>query len=548
MTAPDATTEHTAPSRFAGWHASVTTTPRRAFWFSFVAFFAVAAIWALSNPLMASVDEPAHVVKAAATVRAAEDQSEDGAATGIGIVELSQLYVQLNGYPGCFAFQPNTTAACQPDLEGDVDAPALTTTSAMNYNPLYYVVVGLPSLLPGGEHTVYLMRLITAAISALVLALSVRTVAELGARRWLGLAVLLTITPTFVSLVAAVNPQSIEITGAVLLWVSLLALLRYPDEALTSRRLTRLVIATVLVANARGLGPLWVVIILGLCLLSVPWARTRAVMAHRGAWLAVGLCVAACAAATAWILTADALPEGSGTQGLTLAGMLFYTLGRTSLYIEQLFLAFGWLDVYGPGWTIYLLVAAVGALILAGWAAGKGRDRLVLALAATITILSPVVLQTMQANKIGYFWQGRYVFPVAIGVLILAGAAMARRENVIPAWFSLNLVTTIAYLVGIVQVVAFYVNLHRYSVGFDGGWVLQEPLSWTGVPPVVLTLAYALAWWAVVFTVLRATNAPVDGPVVVTPGHEGSPGHDGGAAPKNGASGGAPTEEDSSIS
>src|SRR3954452_23631241 len=43
--------------------------PFRVWLTAFVAFFALAAAWALASPLTAVPDEPAHMIKAAATVR-----------------------------------------------------------------------------------------------------------------------------------------------------------------------------------------------------------------------------------------------------------------------------------------------------------------------------------------------------------------------------------------------------------------------------------------------------------------------------------------------
>ena len=503
------------------WITTVMTSsrhrPRRTFWFAFLAFFAVSGIWAFSNPLMASVDEPAHVVKAAATVRGAEDISEDGSTTGIGLVEIPQLYLQLATYPNCFAFNPESSVACQQVLSGDFEVTTRVETSAMNYNPLYYTLVGWPSLLPGGEHTVYMMRLVNALVVSALLAFAARLIAGLPRRRWIGLALLLPLTPTFVNLLGSVNPQSFEVAGAVLLWVSLLALLRSPDPTQTGIRLLGVVVATIPLANARSLGPLMVVIILVLCVLSAPWRRTLDVFKDRRSWVAAAVCVLACALSLVWTLSQDALPEGAGDNGLVLRDIIFQTLGLTSAYVQQMFFALGWLDVPVPMWTIFLLISCVALIAFAGWALGTFRDRLVLSLSAGIVFALPVVSHVVQADKIGYFWQGRYAFPIALGVALLAGFAVSRREALIPDWVSLNLVTTVALTFAGLQVVAFWANLHRYAVGASGGWFLRQPLPWLPVPAALLTAIYAAAWCALVVVVLRATTPQTDDDVVGAP-------------------------------
>ncbi|MBI9114780.1 DUF2142 domain-containing protein [Sanguibacter suaedae] len=512
MTAVDENRSDPAPEPVEGeaprWARRLLTsgraTPRRSFWWAFAAFFAVSGLWALSNPLMASVDEPAHVVKAAATVRGAEDLSEDGDATGIGLVELPHLYTQLALYPNCFAFQPNQPADCQQELSGDTDAPEIVATSAINYNPLYYALVGWPVLLPDGEHTVYAMRLVSALLSSALLAFAVAVVAGTRLRTWVGLAILLCVTPTVVNLLGSVNPQSVEVTGAVLLWVSLLALLRSPDPSARTIRLLGVVVGAVFVANARGLGPMLVVVILVACILSAPLRRTVDLVTDRRTWWALGASILACALGTLWILGADSLPSGSGDVGIPLRDNIMKTLGLTSAYVEQLFVALGWLDVGAPQWVIYLFVTCAGVLVVLGWAAGTARDRCVVAIVAAGTFAMPVVIHAVQADKIGFFWQGRYVLPVAIGVLLLSAVAVSGKDHALPRWLTLNVIATVGTILVTVQTITFYVNLHRYAAGFDGGWVLAEPLSWTPVPALVLTVLYGLAWGLLVTSTTRS--------------------------------------------
>lgn len=488
------------------------TSTRGVFWATFVALALVSGIWALSNPLMASVDEPAHVVKAAATVRGASDVSPTGSAGGVGEVELPQLYEQLSLYPNCFAFQPGVTVACQPSISGDEDAITTVTTSAINYNPLYYVAVGWPALLPDGEHTVYLMRLVTALVGSALVAAAGAIISTFPVRRWVGLALLLVLTPTLVNLLGSVNPQSFEVAGAILLWVSLLALLRFPDQQHQRGRLVAVVAATVPLANARSLGPMMVVIILGLCILSAPWRRTVDLLRDRRSWWALGASVAACGVSVLWTLTQDALPEGA-SQGNQLIDIVKGTLGYTSAYVQQMFVALGWLDVPAPLWVIFSFVACLGAVAIVAWAAGRTRDRLVIAATSAVVFALPLASHILQADKIGFFWQGRYAFPIAVGVVLLSGFALGQRERVIPAWLTTNLVSTVATAFAALHVVVFYGMLRRYATGENGGWILRDQLPWLPLPGIVVAALYAVAWLGLVVVVLRSTSSPTVDPV-----------------------------------
>jgi len=508
-TATDLTNERMTPRWVERIVTGRETSTRRVFWTTFVALALVSGIWALSNPLMASVDEPAHVIKAVATVEGAENTRTGGSADGIGKVEIPHLYYQLSRYPNCFAFQPWVSVACQPSLAGDIDAVATVPTSAINYNPLYYAVVGWPALLPDGEHTVYLMRIVNALVASALVAAAAAIVSTFPARRWIGLALLLVLTPTLVNLLGSVNPQSFEVGGAILLWVSLLALLRHPDPRYQTSRLAAVVAATVPLANARSLGPLMVVVILALCILSAPWERTVDLLRDRRSWVALGLSVAACAASVLWTLTQDALPEGA-SHGTALIDTVKGTLGLTSAYVQQIFVALGWLDVPAPQWVVFSFIACLGAVVIIAWAAGRTRDRLVTAAAAAVVFALPLASHITQADKIGFFWQGRYAFPIAFGVVLLSGFALAHRERVIPSWLTTNIVTTVALAFASLQVVMFYGMLRRYANGETGGWILRSQLPWLPLPGIVVTALYAAAWVGLVVVVLRSTTTPVE--------------------------------------
>ncbi|MGO1315657.1 MAG: DUF2142 domain-containing protein [Cellulomonadaceae bacterium] len=507
MSPTDASHARPGPLSAARRLVAAPWSPRRAALTFFVAMFAVSGMWALANPLMASIDEPAHVTKAVVTVRGISPVNADAGTTGVGVVEVPEVFARLSVYANCFAFKPDVTVACQGPLGPVGDASAWASTSAINYNPLYYTVVGWTSLLPAGEHTVYLMRLATALVTSAVMALGVRLVAGLRQRRWLALAIVLPLTPTFVNLLGSVNPQSFEVAGAFLLWVSLLVLLHSEGRQL-QLALVAVSVATVLLANARSLGPFMVVLILVLCVLSAPWERTRTVLQHRQAWWAAGVCVLACGLSVAWTVTREALPEGTEQAGLSARTLVMETLGLTSAYLQQMLLVLGWADVAVPLWLIFAMVACIGLALMIGWAVAGLRMRLVGLLCAAVVMGLPVAAHVVQANKIGLFWQGRYAFPVSIGLIALAALATTKREQGLPEWFSAQVTSTVLAVFAALHVVVLYLNTRRYATGADGSWLLREPLSWTPVPALSLILLYAAAWAALTSSVLRATNPP----------------------------------------
>ncbi|MCL1800570.1 MAG: DUF2142 domain-containing protein [Promicromonosporaceae bacterium] len=487
---------------------------RQAFWMSFVALFLIAGVWAIANPLMASVDEPAHTIMAAATVLQAPNIATEYevtglgpyATTGVGIVEIPSLFRQMQDFPYCFARIPTQPASCQPSLWGDLTEITPVSTSAIDYNPLYYFVVGLPALFPsGGYFTIYLMRLVNAAFGAVVIAMAVRTVAELTRRRWLGVAIIIALTPTAINLLGSINPQSIEVAGTILLWVTLLALFTEPRPDLLWRRVIRVIVGALLISNARGLGPMFTFMIVVLVIALIPWSRVRYAFTDTRTWWAVAGGVFVTALGTFWIFFAGSLPQGTGS-GIGWGEALRVTFDSIGWFLYMQIGVFGWLDVAPPQWFYLLGGALIAVLLVLAFAAGRRRERLVLGLVAAIMIFMPMAIESYQARIIGYFWQGRYIFPISLGLILLAGWVLDRYAAGVPTWLQNNAVVVLASSFAFLNVVGFIWNLQRYVNGIQGSWLRLGPESWSPpINPFLVTLLYIIAWGLFTTAVIRAT-------------------------------------------
>jgi len=139
--------------------------------------FGIIALWSMSGPLFSGPDEPSHVVKAAAVVRGqavgtdrqvtfAHDPSPPRTAT---VVQVPRIYLEGHRLPACYAFRPTVAAGCAGAFVGS-GATADVPTFAGHYPPVYYAIVGLPTLLFASAKGVFLMRFIGGAVSAALLA------------------------------------------------------------------------------------------------------------------------------------------------------------------------------------------------------------------------------------------------------------------------------------------------------------------------------------------------------------------------------------------
>lgn len=506
-------------SRAAAKRAARMPRPSRVFLAAFAVFFALSACWSLATPMFASPDETSHLVKAAATVR-----GEIGGKHGFIQQEMFQgpsrqptrSYRVPAAYAAqvfpCFAFAPEMTPVCE---KGRPEHPPSRTgsltmyTTAGHYNPIYYALVGWPSLLATGVHGMYLVRLASAFVNSLLLAGAVALAASWRRAGFLLAGLLAAATPMVLFLNGMVNPNSLEVSSAVLAWVAALSLAVQPDPLLQRRRVLTLVGAGALLVNVRPLGYEWLAVILGTALLvSVGRGAVFAVLRARSTWYAAAAASPALFFGLWWTLH-----NGDNAQVPFVKGNAFIPAAHTTLNSAQwdvqcMIAVFGWLDTPAPMVTYDLWIGVTLLLALVAVACGRWRQSLaVLALGIGIVAI-PVLAQGVEARHIGLIWQGRYLLAVAVGLPILAGAVLAARadeagEAGLPTWLDRRIVLTVGTALAFADLAAFFRALRRYLTGLDGHLLLtkitwQPPGDWElWVVLYALALASAVALYAV---------------------------------------------------
>jgi hypothetical protein len=107
-------------------------------------------------------------------------------------------------------------------------------------------------------------------------------------------------------------------------------------------------------------------------------------------------------------------------------------------------------------------------------------------------------LESMEANTIGYGWQGRYTLPLAVGIPIVAtsglGIGRLRADGL------RRLLRAVVAALVVAQVLAFAQTLRRYAVGSDGTLLFFKDPKWNPpVPGGLVLLAFtaltAFAFW-----------------------------------------------------
>lgn len=488
--------------------------------------FLLGLLWSLATPIGAAPDEPTQIVKAAAVARGElVGTSTTARPTADVDVRVPASFATDGALATCYAGRATVPAGCAPQLS-DASKLVVTPTYVGRNPPLYYLLVGAPTLLWHSNFAVYVMRLLGVAWSALLLGLALAIAALWSRAQLLVVAVAVVVTPMVLFLAAVVNPSGLEIAAAVATWTCGLVLLEHSQHPPPELVLSCGVAASVLVL-CQGLDPLWLAIIALTLVALFPRAVTdlwHVRLARR--WAGI---VAVCGVlAVAFIVGAHTLvvaPVGAAVAPhASTVAVIAEALGRTGGLLRQSVGVFGWLDTPSPvavllGWWMAVAVVVTLGLVTSRW---RRAGVLVALIAAAVAV--PTALMVSQAHHDGLVWQARDGMALYVGIPLVAAAIAGRareaRHHVIDnraregpdatgALDSLGpralhrLTTLIIVGVAIGQLADFAWALRRYTVGLGttldplvtvpGGWSPPVPALWLLVAAALTAGAYG--WW-----------------------------------------------------
>ena len=503
----------------ASWSGLVTkgltSSSRRVWWTSFLLVTTLGVMWGLANPPFSGPDESAHVIRVHALDHGQLTGYEPSPRRMTGPGETDVLVVQApsiygTSNEGCFAFMPNVSASCLAFDTSSHDTDVVT--SAARHPPAYYAVVGAVSWVRSpGTGTIYLMRIVGAAIMGAFVATAITALRRSPSPTLVATGLLLAITPMVLFDSGVVNPSVLEIAASLAFWVSGLVLVSSSHERVDKRLVTVVGIAGCALALSRQLGPLW----LGLITLTMLGMASRRLLVNlaRSNWARLWgvLIVASAVAQVAWnaiVKPLDVNLAGQRRTHVDTAEILRRTFGASLGRIHEMIGVFGWLDTPSPALTWVPWIAAIGFLFLLAVMWARRRDAgLLIALLVTVIAVPTFLEGARYEDAGGLFWQGRYTLPLAIGLPILATIALSRTEGGRKR-VSRRLPFTIGIIVCVAQVLAFAQNLRRYTVGYDDDVLYWAHPEWS--PPVsalLLTIGYTIVIIAFVTWVLAASGA-----------------------------------------
>jgi len=465
------------------------------------------AAWSLATPIGGSPDDPAHLIKAAAVAR--------GELTGTpvtgGLRVTVPQYIAYSEADTCFAFHGNLTPKCAAEDPVQASKPVKALTSAGLYNPLYYAMVGWPSLLTSSDAGIYGMRIVSAVIVGLFLAVAFGMIASWRRRTLPLLGFAAALTPMVLFLAGNVNPNSLEVAATLTAFTGVLSIIREPAPDLLPLRAGIVFVSASIAVNMRGLSTLWVAVAVLAPLVLASRSELLGLLKTRSIRVAIAGTAVACIAAIAWLLGSNSLgaaPLGSTSAGGApgvgtshIAGFL-WNLGSTFFYGAQVVGLFGWLDTPSPAFTYFVWSLLVGALAVFAIVLLRGRAIIFTALLGGALVLLPPIVQGVYITTGGLIWQGRYILPVFVCAMVGIGAVLSEVLS-LPRIARSRLPGIVLGLWAAAQFVAFATTLKRYAVGERASWPSIFHPVWSppgGVPVaiglyfVVLVVASAALW------------------------------------------------------
>ena len=468
----------------------------------FLVLFALCVAWALATPLAAAPDEPAQIVKAAATVRGEfTGRPAPHQPAAVREFRVPAVFNSIYNLPICYQFHPKTPAGCAPRVPSS--ARMVTSTSYVGrYPPLYYAAVGLPTLVMQSENVVYFMRIVSALLDALLLSLAL-TIAALWCRAtMLFEAIAIAITPLVIFLAGVVNPSGFEIAAAICAWTSGLALVRNGPLQPSRAVLTSFIASGCLLELTRGLSVLWMGLILVTLVCLEPRSCAR-LLRHWSVRIGIAILGVVGAVAVIFILSVQTLKVLPSTAYPPFHGSFVvlteHVLGLFGGYGREMIGVFGWLDTPSPLVTTLVWTSLVGFLVVLGLSVSRRRDTWVLIGVIAGAFIVTLGLIEWNAGTAGITWQARDGFPLYAGIPLVAGVGIPKQSLLgFGASVRWRVAAVVAVAVGVCQLADFVWTLRRYTVGLGKTVNLFQPVNHGWSPPPGTPFMVAMGATAVV--------------------------------------------------
>ncbi len=410
---------------------------RYSWWLCFIGLLFILSAWNLSNPPGSGTDEGSSIVKASATVRGQFIGTVVPNASWLGVkvyrVTVPNLYAQMFSQTSC-ASQSKLAHCPLPPNGKYLQSPETGTTYQGNYPPFYFILTGIPTLLPASvPGSINLMREMSILVECALIASSITTLFNSRKNPYSLVGMFLALTPTAISLFTNVNAMGLEIASATAVVVQSLTLVTEPS--VPKRTVLRLCIASVVMVLSRPDSLLFYVVDLLPTLLLLNRSKFRHLIRLTQIKVWMGVSGSMLLLESAWQIYAGPgltprkpiLNYGSVLHRMILSyhnqlDLISYEglVGRFNNYFQNL---------SAPRLMYILWTAALLSFFLAGLFKIAIKDKLRVVVFFVVALLALMSLEAYLIPSLGVFWQGFNSLPVYISLPIYIGFMIDRSRK-----------------------------------------------------------------------------------------------------------------------
>jgi predicted membrane protein DUF2142 len=397
----------------------------RVFALTMMAVLLVETAWMLVVPPFRGMDEHDHAYKAAAVADGDWGWAHTPSPQDWGAFVQVPSDLPEAAAPICESLPYTTDDNCH-GRKIDDDTTEIAS-SASQYNPAFYGVVGTVARPFSGATSLYVMRLATALMCAALLGLAAVALRIWSRSPWPVLGLMLTATPMLTYSNSIVAPNGVELCAAAVVWSALLGLcrpLRDLPPQVRSRLVVLATVGAVPLVTVRMLGPLWLALILGTVALLLPREGWRPLLRSRTTWMCASVVLVFMVGAVGWDLVAK---TNALTHAQNYSESPWPLLPQLEvLWLLQAVAAFPARDELAA-LPLYAIVAVSWwVLLAAALRHGRARFRVSLAVAVGVSLAVPAAMTVLTFASEGTVWQGRYGYPYSLGFCLLCGYALDR--------------------------------------------------------------------------------------------------------------------------
>jgi hypothetical protein len=454
------------------------------------AFFSLMVVWSFLTPLFSGPDEPSNFIRSAAVIRG--EWVGDNYPASIEksywttYVHIDPQFGIANAIPWCFAPFPEKPGCGVAVEDGPVvDVP--TWTNMGRYPPLPFVISGIGTVFGASNLSVYLARVMTSLVSALLIACSVYAFI---CRKQSLVGLLVALTPGTIFLASAMNPSAIEICSAIAMWSVFPAVNNSQDKDRIIQYI--FIVSGVLLIATRPIGIVMYVVISAICW--VAYGKSKGLLFAKANKFALSIHGLTAVLMTWWYVAVYSFQTSTsltvGSKQISITTQLTQSINHIPELFDHVIGNFGWLDTPIPRGALWLYVVGTVVLIAASIKQLNMRRALALVLLLVGVVSVSIAIDINFYAMFGWFGaQGRHIAPILVGIPLLALTQISYGNRV-----------QIAIVTGwsIVMLWAGLGALRRYTVGIigDNAFSMFTERTWNPAlgfwPAVILLVASTL--------------------------------------------------------